>query len=180
MRNAKIVILVLLLVALFPYLLTCFYALPFADDFCFGWTASENIPFVQKFLNQYLHWNGRYTSDVLVNLHPLTTGSLLFYQCICFVSILSMLCVVFILVRKFLSNNMASVFCSLVFSTLLFELSTQYYGGRLLVHRVGKLSLGVYFFYAAIAFVKGFNRRREKQKSTFNCIIAFTGRFYRL
>jgi len=123
MRNAKIVILVLLLVALFPYLLTCFYALPFADDFCFGWTASENIPFVQKFLNQYLHWNGRYTSDVLVNLHPLTTGSLLFYQCICFVSILSMLCVVFILVRKFLSNNMASVFVALFF--LLCYLSCQ-------------------------------------------------------
>ncbi len=75
MRN-KAAILFLSVLAFLPFCYACMFALPFADDFCFGWTASENISFLQKFLNQYLDWNGRYTSDVLVNLHPLVTGKL--------------------------------------------------------------------------------------------------------
>lgn len=69
-----------LLFAFIPYLYCCFYAFPFADDFCFGWTASENISFIQKFLNQYLGWNGRYTADVLANVHPLAMAGIAAYQ----------------------------------------------------------------------------------------------------
>ncbi len=73
-------ILSVLFLALLPYFIICFYALPFADDFCFGWTASEKITFIQKFLDQYLYWNGRFTSDILVQFHPLLTGKLLCYR----------------------------------------------------------------------------------------------------
>ena len=79
-KQLQISLLLLSITALFPFVIICFYALPFADDFCFGWTASEKIAFVQKFLNQYLYWNGRYTADVLVNFHPLVTGKNLVYQ----------------------------------------------------------------------------------------------------
>lgn len=63
-----------------PYIFSCFFAMPFADDFCFAWTASQHGPFLQKFLNQYLLWNGRYTADVLVNIHPLLSGKVWVYQ----------------------------------------------------------------------------------------------------
>ncbi len=86
----KYFILFLLAAALLPYFIICFYTLPFADDFCFGWTASAHIPFLQKFLNQYLLWNGRYTADVLVNLHPLITSRLIYYQLVVFVSLFAM------------------------------------------------------------------------------------------
>lgn len=91
-------VILLLIAALTPYLVICFYALPFADDFCFGWTASENIPFVQKFLNQYLLWNGRYTADVLVNLHPLVSGKIMYYQLSSLVAIVAMPVVVYHLI----------------------------------------------------------------------------------
>ncbi len=94
-RAAKYVLILLLLAALAPYLVTCFYALPFADDFCFGWTASAPEPFIQKFLNQYLQWNGRYTADVLVNLHPLVSGKIMYYQLSSLVAIVAMPVVVY-------------------------------------------------------------------------------------
>lgn len=101
-RFVTYLIIALLLAALLPYVIICFYTLPFADDFCFGWTASANIPFYQKFLNQYLQWNGRYTADVLCNLHPLTTGRILYYQLAVLVSLLAMPVILWWFVREML------------------------------------------------------------------------------
>ena len=117
MRNPKLYFLFFLLVIAFiPYLIICFYALPFADDFCFGWTASENISFLQKVLKQYLHWNGRYTSDVLVNLHPLTTGSLLLYQLASFISVIAAPIVFFVFIRQWVAGRSFSIIPALFIS----------------------------------------------------------------
>ena len=116
MRRARILLLLFLLVALLPYLFTCFYALPFADDFCFGWTASEKISFAQKFLKQYLHWNGRYSSDVLVNFHPLICGSLLKYRLVSLFAILAFPFVHFVFIRSWLYNNFISAVAALFIS----------------------------------------------------------------
>lgn len=111
----------LLVIALLPYLIICFYAAPFADDFCFGWTASTNIPFSQKFLNQYLHWNGRYSADVLVNFHPLVTEQIIFYQFAAFFSIIATPFVLFFLIRLLVVDFSFSFIASLIGS--LFYLS---------------------------------------------------------
>ena len=116
MRNGRLLLLLFLVVAICPYLLACFYALPFADDFCFGWTASENISFVQKFLKQYLGWNGRYTADVLVNLHPITTGRLWLYQLVSFVSIVATPLVFFALIKQWVEDALAAITVSLFIS----------------------------------------------------------------
>jgi hypothetical protein len=116
MRYAKFLLLLILIVALLPYLYTCFYALPFADDFCFGWTASEKVSFAHKFLKQYLHWNGRYTSDVLVNFHPLITGSLFRYQLAAFAAILAFPCVLFLFIRHWVKNSFISHLATLIIS----------------------------------------------------------------
>ncbi len=109
MHNRKALLLLLLIAALLPYLITCFYALPFADDFCFGWTASGKISFVQKFLNQYLNWNGRYSSDVLVNLHPLITGSLLVYQLTSLISIAATPFVLFVFIKQWVNKAWSAI-----------------------------------------------------------------------
>ena len=114
MRIAKYFLLLVLVVALLPYLYLCFYAMPFADDFCYGWTALEKISFFDKFLKQYLHWNGRYTSDVLVNLNPLKSGGLILYQACSFISILATPVVFFLLIKEWVPENLNAVLISLV------------------------------------------------------------------
>lgn len=108
MRYRNYLFLLLLLIALLPYFILCFYALPFADDFCFGWTASENIPFLQKFLKQYLNWNGRYTSDVLVNFHPITDGRLRVGQWALFVSLLCTPLVLWLLLVQVMERKLSA------------------------------------------------------------------------
>ncbi len=116
MRRARILLLFFLLVALLPYLYTCFYVLPFADDFCFGWTGSEKISFAQKFLKQYLHWNGRYTSDVLVNFHPLVWGSLPAYRWISVFAIVATAVLIFFLVKRRGNGALNAALVALFFS----------------------------------------------------------------
>ncbi len=108
-KQFQISLLVLSIAALLPFVIICFYALPFADDFCFGWTASEKISFVQKFLNQYLYWNGRYTADVLVNFHPLVTGKILVYQFSILVPLLATPVIFYFLLDSAVSNNQSSL-----------------------------------------------------------------------
>ena len=110
----NILLFFLLAIALLPYLIICFYAAPYADDFCFGWTASANIPFSQKILNQYLHWNGRYSADVLVNFHPLVTGQIIFYQFAAFLSIIATPFVLLFLLRLLVVDFSFSVIASLL------------------------------------------------------------------
>ncbi|MDB5282243.1 MAG: hypothetical protein JWO06_1318 [Bacteroidota bacterium] len=106
MRNKNLVLLLLLIAALFPYFIICFYAMPFADDFCFAWSSSQKIPFIQKFLNQYLLWNGRYTADVLVNFHPLRQETLFFYQLTIFATLIATIGVVFAFIKQFVEDNL--------------------------------------------------------------------------
>ena len=116
-------ILLLLVVALLPYFVICFYAFPFADDFCFGWTASANISFLQKFLNQYLYWNGRYTADVLVNLHPFVTGRIINYQLAVFVSLAATPVVIYFFIKEVaLVFKWSVVICQLSMISLLITL----------------------------------------------------------
>jgi hypothetical protein len=105
LQHKKPVLVLLLVAALLPYLFICLYAFPFADDFCFGWTALENISFTQKFLNQYLGWNGRYTADVLANLHPLTRGGVMSYQVSLLLSLAVTPLVIYLFMREMLVNR---------------------------------------------------------------------------
>ena len=114
MQTVKYFLLLFLVVALLPYLYLCFYAMPFADDFCYGWTASEKISFLDKFLKQYLYWNGRFTSDVLVNLHPLKSGSLILYQVCSFVSILATPAMFYFLIKEWITENFSAVLIAFV------------------------------------------------------------------
>jgi hypothetical protein len=138
----NLLIVVLLLAAVLPYYIICFYALPFADDFCFGWTSTQNIPFIQKFLNQYLKWNGRYTSDVLVNLHPIATGKLILYQLSLCVSLLAMSAILYVFIHQLIEEKRTSIIASL-FITLFY------------VSYLPNLTEGVYWYIGVVNYHLG-------------------------
>ena len=120
MRNKNLILTLLLVAALLPYFIICFYAMPFADDFCFGWTGTENISFTRKFLNQYLLWNGRYTADVLVNLHPLRTGIVSIYELSLFASLIATVGVIFVFIKHFVADNISSFIVTLFIALFYF------------------------------------------------------------
>jgi hypothetical protein len=89
MRKKELLLFILLLAALTPYILLCFYALPYADDFCYAWSSAEPISFAARFMKQYMGWSGRYSAHILLCSHPLAGGRMLYYHLADLISLLS-------------------------------------------------------------------------------------------
>ena len=153
-----VALLMLLSIALLPYLVICFYAFPFADDFCFGWTASENISLVQKFLNQYLYWNGRYTADVLVNLHPLVSGKIVWYQLAIFVSLLITPVVLYFFAKQFIKDNGTAIVVVLFVTLFYFNYQPNITEGMYWFIGISNYHLGILSFIIQLTFlIKSFS-----------------------
>lgn len=120
MRKKQLFLLVLVSLAVVPYFTACFYALPFADDFCFAWTSLEKVDFLHRFLRQYLGFCGRYTADALLCVHPLATGKLLYSQLALFATLLATLAALLLFCRILLQNTLNAAICAL--TILLFYL----------------------------------------------------------
>lgn len=138
-RRYQYFILFILSASLIPYLLVCFAALPFADDFCFGWTAAQKIPFLQKFLNQYLLWNGRYSADIFANVHPIITGKLIAYRGALCVSLLATPFVLYLLVKPFIQQKTTAAILAL--------LITNWYLGK-----QPNLTEGIYWYIGIVNY----------------------------
>src|SRR3954447_1739769 len=68
-----------LLAAIAPYVLLAMYAYPGADDFDYAMdTRLEG--YWAAFAHQYLGWNGRFASNVLVLANPMVSGSVVAYK----------------------------------------------------------------------------------------------------
>ena len=103
MRRKDLLIILLLLVAITPYFILCFQALPYADDFCYAWESLKDISFAERFMDQYMHWSGRYSAHVLLCNHPLTRG-LIWYHVGDFVAMAFTLLSVFLFFRVVLEQ----------------------------------------------------------------------------
>lgn len=127
----RILLSAILLAGIFLYVLASFFAYPFADDFCFGWTAVEPVSFSAKFLRQYLHWNGRYTTDVFVQFHPLALSGTEAFQYTCAMAVIVTVLINFTTAHHFLKDIRYSIpfslFFTLLFLTQLPILSEHYY-----------------------------------------------------
>ncbi len=77
----KIIFLILLSLALVPYIFNSIYSNPVADDFCWAYRAKTH-PFWQAWADDYLHWTGRYTSNILVLINPIVYDSFILYKII--------------------------------------------------------------------------------------------------
>jgi hypothetical protein len=62
-----------------PWIYISFFAHPIADDYNYA-VLSRKSSFLQEYIRQYFIWNGRYTSNILVLLNPISFGSLSAYQ----------------------------------------------------------------------------------------------------
>lgn len=179
-KQFQIFLLLLSITALLPFAIICFFTFPFADDFCFGWTASEKISFAQKFLNQYLYWNGRYTADVLVNFHPLITGKIWVYQFCIFGSLVATPSIFYFLLSSLVFNNQSSVinYQFIVASLLitLFYLNYQpnitegiYWFIGISNYHLGNLCLLLHFIFLLKAFSA--NRKAKIVFQTVACVL---------
>ena len=112
MRRKDLLIILLLLAAVAPYFILCFQALPYADDFCYAWESLKDVSFVERFMDQYMHWSGRYSAHVLLCNHPLTRG-LIWYQVADFVALAFTLLSMFLFFRVFLRRLGLSIIATL-------------------------------------------------------------------
>jgi hypothetical protein len=78
-----------LLLLLIPFLVISFFAYPSADDFCFA-VKTAGTTFSAAYENEYLHWTGRYTSNVLVLNNPVVLDIPILYQLFPIATILSL------------------------------------------------------------------------------------------
>jgi len=72
-------LLILLLVAFFPYLYMSYYIHPSGDDFSYAWISWQNT-FADAFLREYMMWSGRYSSNIFFLLNPIAFGSFSVYK----------------------------------------------------------------------------------------------------
>jgi hypothetical protein len=77
----QIIVLILLLIGLLPFIYISFFAHPAADDLNYGYKGKFQY-FLPTLLGEYLHWNGRYFSNILVLINPIVYDSLLLYRVI--------------------------------------------------------------------------------------------------
>ena len=132
-KRESSLILMLLLLALSPYFMLCFYALPYADDFCYAWSSAEPISFIGRFLHQYMGWSGRYSAHVLLCNHPLAGGRMLYYHLADLAALSAVMVALLIFFRQIISGFWTSVLTAL--SVLLFFLCY-----------IPQLSDGVYWY----------------------------------
>lgn len=146
MKKYQTLITILLIIALLPFCYVCGYALPYADDFCIGWELLQGKPLLTSIAEQYLYWNGRYTSDVLINLHPITTGSLTVYSVVILLSLLATPVAFYLLFQQVIKHKATSLIASMLLSLLYLNYMPQltegiYWYGGIVNYHIGVLVL---------------------------------------
>lgn len=118
MNKYKVLVAVLLIIALLPFCYACMYALPYADDFCIGWELLQGKPLLTSIAEQYLYWNGRYTSNVFFNLDPIATSSLMSYSTSVLLLLLAAPIAFYVLVKQVVAQTYNAIIVSLMLSLL--------------------------------------------------------------
>ncbi len=72
-RRLTIVFIILLVLALVPYIAVAFFVHPFADDFSYA-VAGMRTELLSRLWDEYRFWNGRWFSNMLVLRGPLVLG----------------------------------------------------------------------------------------------------------
>lgn len=133
--------LLLLAALLLPFLGIAFYCHPSADDFAYAWSSKE-IGVVASCQRDYLNWNGRYFSNVLVFLNPISFNSFYVYQLIpvllIITSLMAIYCFINELFQQFLNRIQKALLSTLL--TLLF------------LNQMPQLAQGIYWYTGAITY----------------------------
>ncbi|MBC7523551.1 MAG: hypothetical protein H7239_03845 [Flavobacterium sp.] len=97
----------LTVIALFPLVILSFFNNPASDDFDYSFD-SQNEAFFPLQIRRYFEWSGRYFSNGLISLNPLTYSNLYFYKIIPIVLFLFFLFALFFFISN-ISITLSSV-----------------------------------------------------------------------
>ena len=139
----KILFLVLL-IALFPYLYISQFANPIADDYCYS-VLGRDTDLWSQWWNQYMTWNGRYASNILVLLNPMVFGSLFVYKLMSFLQIIFSFFSIYYFLRSV--TGRAFSFLITINASLLLLL--------LYLFQMPVLAEGIYGFNCAVSYQTG-------------------------
>jgi hypothetical protein len=142
--SEKIIVIILLITALIPYFLLSYYCNPSADDFSFAIKAREG-DLLQQLKSEYSSWNGRYFSNVLVLLSPLSFSSLSVYKILPVILILLTICSNYFLLLQLAGKifSKLKIFAAAVILSLLF------------IYQVPDLAEGIYWYTGAVTYHAG-------------------------
>ncbi len=73
-------LLIALCVSIFSYCFLSQYIFPSGDDFTYALKGSTTTNFLQSLHAEWLHWNGRYISNVLVLINPIRPNDFFLYR----------------------------------------------------------------------------------------------------
>ena len=133
-----------LLVLLVPYFFISIYTNPVADDFIYGARGRKNN-ILSEATREYFNWSGRYTSNVLDFLNPLTFNSHLTYKVVPIIIIALLLVSYFFFIRILIGNQLEK--SKIVVLTLLL--------GLLFLYQMPILSEGIYWYTGAVTYQGG-------------------------
>ncbi|MBI5538600.1 MAG: hypothetical protein HY951_00965 [Bacteroidia bacterium] len=143
-QKNNLIFLVSLVILIFPYIYLSFYANPAADDFTYA-HKEKALDFFSTLINEYLNWNGRYTSNVFVLINPIAFNSFLFYKLIpVFIIVLTFLS--YLLFVKTLLSDIVSNIISYIISLLL---------TLLFIYQMPIISEGIYWYTGAVTYQLG-------------------------
>ncbi len=143
-NQLKKIFILLLPLALIPYLLICFFNNPNADDFVYGFISQKQDLF-SGWLEQYLTWSGRYTSNFFVLSGPLKWDSFTLYKFIPWILILLMWLSIDFLLRSLLNKVLEKREIQL--SSILLVL--------LFMYNMPIISEGLYWYTGAVTYLLG-------------------------
>lgn len=142
--SVKYVLILLLCLAFLPFIYVSFFIHPVADDLTYAVKAIHH-PFAIAWLNEYLYWNGRISSNVFVLLNPMVWDSLVWYRLIPILLIALTLLSVFVAVRFVFRH--VFVWSTQLLIALAFSL--------LLLHQLPLISEGIYWYTSAVTYQLG-------------------------
>lgn len=132
---------VLLLVAFVPFAWIAFYCHPSADDYAYAWS-SKYLGILASCKRDYLNWNGRYFSNLLVFCNPISFNSFLGYKIVPLLLLAASFFSLKLLLKELLQKS------SFV------KLNTTYTGILLLLILIHlpQLAQGIYWYTGAITY----------------------------
>lgn len=142
-KHKYLILILCLLFILLPYIYISFFVHPIADDFTYS-IKGKNYGILEVLKYEYLHWNGRYSSNLFVILNPIVFNSLIGYK---LVPVFSIILTIF---------SFYFFFCSITaFFTKAQKLSYSLFLTLLYIYQMPVISEGIYWFTGFVTYHLG-------------------------
>ncbi len=127
-----------------PYVFISQYAVPYSDDFVFGFRGRE-FDRLQQGLNEYFSWSGRYTSNILYFINPISFNSFTGYKLLPIVWIFLTGAAWFLFIHALIGKSVSRTN----------QLIIALFLALLYFHQAPILSEGIYWYTGAVTYQLG-------------------------